>query len=330
MDLVSIIIINWNGKKFIEGCLNSIAKQDYPAIEIIVIDNTSTDGSPDIVEEMFPEAKLVRNKVNRGFAGAFNQGVDTAKGHYIMSLNPDVYLQPHFVSAMVNAIKLDERIGSVSGKLLRQAEDEEGVIDSTGHIIFKNRLTRNRGVDQKDEGQYDQECYIFGTCGAAALYKRKMLEDIKIDSEYCDEDFFAFWEDIDLDWRAQLRGWSCYYTPYALAHHFRGGIRKPRPKVIELGNYRNRYLAIIKNDSFLGLFLNLHHILFTDTIKIGALLLRCPGALLGWIDILKLLPKMLSKRRKIQKRAVVKPRKVEIEWFQKFDYPNWIKKNILS
>jgi len=328
--LVSIILINWNGKKFIEGCLNSISKQDYSSIETIVIDNTSHDRSPDIVEEKFPEVKLIRNKKNLGFAGAFNQGVKAAKGSFVISLNPDVYLESDYVREMVKAVNKDTKIGSVSGKLLRQAEEEEGIIDSTGHIMFKNRLSRNRGNDEKDEGQYDQEDYIFGTCGAAALYKREMLEDVKINGEYCDEDFFAFWEDLDLDWRAQIRGWSCFYTPYAVAHHFRGGIRKPRPKIIEISNYRNRYLAIIKNDSITGLILNAHHILFTDTLKSGALLLRCPGALLGWIQVIKLSPKMLSKRRQIQRNAKVKPREVEKKWFQSFNYPNWIRKNILS
>lgn len=329
MELVSVIIINFNGGDFLEGCLDSLLSQDYPSVEIVAIDNASTDGSLDILKAKSSQLKLVANNINRGFAGAFNQGVNLSKSDFIMSVNPDIVLSPNFISTMVSEAKADTKIGSLSGKLIRRAKEEEGSIDSTGHIMFKNRLSVNRGDGEKDEGQYNQKEYVFGTCGAAAFYKREMLEDVKVDGDYYDEDFFAFWEDIDLDWRAQLCGWKCLYIPEAVAYHFRGGIRLPRPRIVELGNYRNHHFTVIKNDYLWGVVKNLPQILFADFLKSIALLFRCPSALfLGLLDILKFLPKMLSKRKVIQKKIKVKPCEIEKKWFGKFNYRNWVRKHL--
>lgn len=329
MELVSVIIINFNGQDFLQGCLDSLFSQDYSSVEIIAIDNASTDGSLDILKAKSSQLKLVANDTNLGFAGAFNQGVNLSKGDFIMSVNPDIVLSQNFIPTMITEAKADTKIGSLSGKLIRRAKGEEGIIDSAGHVMFKNRLSINRGDGEKDKGQYDQKEYVFGTCGAAALYRRAMLEGVKANKQYFDEDFFAFWEDIDLDWRAQLYGWKCLYVPEAVAYHFRGGIRFPRPRIVELSNYRNRYFTIIKNDYLWGLAKNLPQIIFTDFLKNTTLLFRCPSALfLGSLDILKFLPKMLSKRRAIQKRITVKPREIEKKWFRKFNYRKWIKKHL--
>ncbi|MDI6688933.1 MAG: glycosyltransferase family 2 protein [Actinomycetota bacterium] len=328
MDLVSVIIVNWNGKRFVKDCLDSVLGQTYPALEVIVIDNSSTDGSQEIIKRNYPSVILIENEENKGFSMAINQGIATSKGLYVIPLNIDVVMTPTYISEMVKAASLDEKIGSVSGKLLRfNDEGRTKVIDSVGHTMFENRLVIDRGDGEIDEGQYDQVEYIFGSCAAASLYKRGMLEDVKAGGEYFDEAFFAFLEDVDLNWRAQMHGWKCIYTPSAVAYHYRGGIAVRRTKLVEIHNYKNRYLMILKNDSFASILRNLHHFLITDTLKTGALLFRCPAALLGWIDILRELPRTFAKRRVIQKNRKVS--QVEIEkWFQKFDYKAWIRRHL--
>ncbi len=328
MDLVSVIIVNWNGKRFVKDCLDSVLGQTYPALEVIVIDNGSTDGSQEIIGRNYPSVILIENEENKGFSKAINQGIAISKGLYVIPLNIDVVMTPTYISEMVKAASLDEKIGSVSGKLLRfNGEGRTKVIDSVGHTMFENRLVIDRGDGEIDEGQYDQREYIFGSCAAASLYKRGMLEDVKAGGEYFDEAFFAFLEDVDINWRAQLLGWKCIYTPSAVAYHYRGGIAVRRTKLVEIHNYKNRYLMILKNDSFTSILKNLHHFLITDTLKTGALIFRCPAALLGWIDILRELPRAFAKRRVIQKNRKVS--QVEIEkWFQKFDYKAWIRRHL--
>ncbi|MBI4744268.1 MAG: glycosyltransferase family 2 protein [Actinobacteria bacterium] len=327
MKSVSVIILNWNGKALIEKCVESVLDQDYKPLKVILIDNASTDNSLELVSKYSP-VSIIKNDTNKGFAKAMNEGIKLSDGDYILLLNYDIILQQDFVSEMVKAIESSERIGSVSGKLLRlNSTKDMPVIDSTGHIIFRNRLAENRGENEIDKGQFNQIEFVFGTCGAAAFYRREMLEDIKVNDEYFDEAFFAFWEVVDLDWRAQLRGWQCIYTPYAIAYHERGGPFLRRSKFVELHNYKNRYFLMIKNDSFWSILKKSPQLLFTEILKGTALIFRCPSALKGWFYVAKELPAMFSKRRIIQERRLISQAEIE-RWFVKFNYLNWMRRNL--
>ncbi len=329
MKLATVILLNWNGKDFLRECILSILNQTYHPIELIAIDNASADGSAEWIKENFPSITLIKNKNNQGFAKAINQGIRLAKGEYLIPLNFDVILTENFVKEMVKAVEKDKRIGSVSGKLLRfKSAGESSYIDSTGHIIYRNRLAVNRGESELDNGQYSTAEEVFGTCGAAPLYRQKMLEDIKVNGEYYDESFFSFWEDIDLDWRARLRGWRCWYSPKAIAYHQRGGPSIRRSKMVEYYNYRNRYLVIVKNDKLFSLLKAFPQIIFTEVLKGGALLIRCPSALTSWLELLKLVPDTLAKRKIIQQRRVLSQREIE-KWFAPFNYIRWIKRHLL-
>lgn len=332
MKLVSIVILNWNGKDYLRQCITSGLEQTHHPIELFVIDNASSDGSVEWLQQNFPSLSVIRNKKNLGFAAAINQGIRLSRGDYVMPLNFDVIMTKTFVEELVKVAERDTRTGSVSGKLLRFASPEENrsYIDSAGHIIYRNRLVVNRGESEIDFGQYDQEEEVFGACGAAPLYCREMLEDIKIGGEYYDENFFAFWEDIDLDWRARLRNWESLYTPRAVAYHQRGGPSLRRSSAVELHNYKNRYLVILKNDKLYSFLKASPQILFTEILKAGAILTRCPSALVkGWILLIRLLPQTLKKRKEIQGRRLVSQTEIE-KWFYKFDYPKWIRRHLLN
>ena len=323
MSEVSVLILNYNGAKFIEACLQSVLAQDYPTTEIIVIDNASNDESADIVKEGFPGVVLLEAGANLGFAGGMNLGIKNSRGEFVLLLNPDVVLDKGFLSAMVEAIESDVSVGSVSGKVYKLEEREAHLLDTTGHVIFKNRLFTDRGDGEPDTGQYDSIEEIFGTCAGTGLYRRKMLEDVKIGDEYFDEAFFLFLEDTDLSWRAQLRGWKCLYTPRAVARHWRGGVAVRKSKLVELHNYKNRYMMIVKNDSGLSLFKSLHHFVITDTLKSAALLWRCPRALAGWWQVWRNMPALIRKRRIIQRNRTVGRKDFE-RWLMPFDYRGWI------
>ena len=174
----------------------------------------------------------------------------------MLTLNPDVLLLPNFIQALVDAGQFDSHIGTVCGKLLTMSAHfeipEKPVVDSTG--IYFNPMLRHldRGSQEVDNGHYLQYEYVFGATAAAALYRRAMIDDISLDGEFFDSDFFVYREDADVAWRAQLMGWKCMYAPYARGYHVRKvlpGNRRALPPEINMHSVKNRFLMRIKNIS---------------------------------------------------------------------------------
>lgn len=340
MKTVSVIVINFNGLADLPACLESVAGQDYPELELLIIDNGSTDGSAEWLREWaqaqsgrtrfkLAGSPVVENGANTGFSPALNQGIKATSGELVMPLNTDVVLEPAFISRLVEAFE-DRGVGSVSGKLLRFPPfGEDNIIDTAGHVIFNNRLAESLGEGRRGAASFLEPMEIWGTCGAAAVYSREMLDDVAVEGEYFDEDFFAFWEDLDLDWRARMRGWRCMFEPAAVGYHRRGGAGYRKSLLVETHNYKNRYLMIIKNDSARYLLRNLPGLAATEALKGGALLVRCPKALLGLGQVVRLLPAMVRKRRVIQSRRLVPARDLD-GWFQPFGYAKWVRRHLLN
>ncbi|MEE8317730.1 MAG: glycosyltransferase family 2 protein, partial [Candidatus Omnitrophota bacterium] len=241
--------------------------------------------SAEMIGTYFPESRLIRNTRNLLFCKAYNQGIDASKGSFILCLNNDVVLHKDYLKEALLAIGLDNKIGMVSGKILRM----DGVtIDSTGLFLGRNRKPIERGYDKKDNGQYEKSEYVFGVSGACAFFKRTMLMDIKSEYGYFDERFGMYYEDLDLCWRAQKKGWKAYYNPKAVAYHTRGGTavihRGARPSFnfpllsnsLKKRYLRNRYLCMRKNDSFLGILINLPFILWYELKIWSYLAIRLP------------------------------------------------------
>jgi len=339
MRLISIIIINFNGGRDLPDCLASIAGQDHDDIELIAIDNLSTDGSREYLLEFAGDPantarfangspRAIACAGNSGFSAALNAGIRESAGELLVSMNTDVVLEPGYIRELAATFD-DPEVGSAAGKLLRfPPGDPDNVIDSAGHVIFNNRLATNRGEGERGPDCYNEPERVFGTTGAAAMYSRRMLEDIKVGDEYFDEDFFAFWEDLDVDWRAALRGWKCLYNPLAVGYHRRGGAGYRKTLLVEYHNYKNRYLMVIKNDSARYLLRNLPGLLLTEALKAGALLVRCPRALSSVAEVVRLLPSTVAKRRAIQSRRLVPARELEC-WFQPFDYGAWVRRHLI-
>ena len=210
---LSVIIPNWNGKRFLKPCLDALGRQTYPNIEVIVADNASEDGSQDFIRQNFPDVKLVQLPENRGFTGACNAGITASEGDYVALLNNDTEVTPGWILAVVNAFERHPEVGIVASKMLLY--DERDCFHTAGDYFTVDGRAGNRGVWEKDEGQYDREEYVFSACGGSSAYRRTMLDQIGL----LDDDFFFSMEDIDIAWRAQLAGWRCLYTPDAIVYH---------------------------------------------------------------------------------------------------------------
>lgn len=310
MKLVSVNALNFNQEVFIRDCIRSVIAQTYKNLEITVTDNSPSANSLDVVEREWPTLKLIRNKTNKGYSKAHNEFIHTSSGEFLLFLNADIILDVNFVEEMIKAIEEDERIGMAQGKLYRMdaKEETQKTLDSTGVVLCKNRRNLDRGFGKRDIDQYDKKDYVFGSSGAALFCRRDMLEDIKISNEYFDQDFFAYREETDLAWRAQLAGWKGVYAPTAVAYHYRTyspDRRKKMPKNLRRLQYRNRYLMLIKNELPLTFILHLPFILFFEIVSLFYVLIRGPFLMKTWPEIIRLLPKMLKKRRQIMKKRTV-------------------------
>lgn len=327
MTKVSLIVLNYNGLSFLEPCLNSINSLNSAGWEgeKFIIDNASIDGSLAELEGNFKDFTLIANKKNVGFAKAMNQGIKRASGDIIVTLNVDVVLDQNFVSAALKYFKNPE-VGAVAAKVMRLPNKQ--IIDSTGHVVYKNRLFIDRGDGETDTGQYSKPEEVFGACAGIGIYRKAMLEDVQINGEYFDEDFFLFLEDTDLNWRARLFGWKTIYAPDVIAYHWRGGVAGRGSYVVEKNNYKNRYLMLIKNDNWLSLAKVAPQLLFTDFLKTAGVLSRSPRSFfVGVKEVLLLAPKMRRKRSIIQQRKRVDFKDVE-KWFAPFPYRQWIAKHL--
>jgi len=318
---VSITIVTWNSARFIQACLETVSRQDRDDLEVIVVDNGSKDDTPALLRVSPVVSQVLFNTDNRGFAAAQNQAARAARGTWLLSLNPDATLSSTFVAELITVGELDCRIGTVCGKLLRwdpeSHEELTRVIDSTG-IYFRRDLRHlDRGAEELDIGQYEKVEYVFGATGAAALYRRTMLDDVSVEGQYFDEQFFAYREDADLAWRAQLMGWHCLYTPKAIAWHVRRVTperRKHLPHEINWHSVKNRFLMRAKNISwplYRHCFLQTS---FRDAEIIGYCLLIDRKLASALASVWKLRRDLKRKRLIIQSRRRVSDRQL-VRWF---------------
>ncbi len=311
-DFVSVTIVTYNSGRFIKRCIESVLAQKYPLKEIIVIDNNSTDGTVDILERFEDRCQVVYNGENLGFAAAQNQAIALSNGEWVMTLNPDVLLLPNFIQSLVDAGQIDPRVGTVCGKLLAMTATFEipnkPLVDSTG-IYFTPMLRHlDRGSQEVDNGHYLRQEYVFGATAAAALYRREMIDDVAVEGEFFDSDFFVYREDADVAWRAQLLGWRCIYQPYARGYHVRNvlpGNRRALPAEINMHSVKNRFLMRMKNISGSLYRRNFFSITARDAVVVSCVLFREHSSLKAFWFLMKNWRKVMAKRRAIQARQRV-------------------------
>ncbi len=213
LPLTTVIIPNWNGARHLPICLESLRRQAYPRVEVIVADNGSTDGSLELLACDYPKVRVLPLGENRGFAGACNAGMQVAQGEFVVLLNNDTETDPRWLEEVVAAFERHPEAGIVASRML--LFDQRDTFHTAGDFYRIDGTPGNRGVWQKDVGQYDREECVFSACGGSTAYRKAMLDQVGL----LDEDFFFSCEDVDLAWRAQLAGWKCIYTPRAVVYH---------------------------------------------------------------------------------------------------------------
>jgi len=252
VPLVSYVLVNWHTEELLPRALRSIQAQEHTQHEIILVDNASPDFDEVTVSGIVP-LTIIRNTRNRGFAAANNQGIAASRGDYVVLLNCDAYLDSGFTAGALAVFESNPRIGTVVPKILR--DDGSDRIDSCGHLMHLDRTPVHRGRNERDQGQYDAGGFVFGGTAAAVMYRREMLEvvvargSISTSGQVFDESFFAYYEDVDLDWRASLAGWRAYYEPRCRAFHRGHGSGGRASYLIRLRAEKNRYLMMAKNDT---------------------------------------------------------------------------------
>lgn len=291
----SIVIVTYNSEKYIKACLESIFRQDFNNYEVVLIDNASRDKTLSVADSLKASLKIRIENKNTGFSAAVNKGITLSSGEYILTLNPDVTLKDNFLSRINKDIdSFDENTGMVGVKILKAGA--ENIIDSTGLVLSKAIRFFDRGSGKKDNGQYDRYRKILGPCAAAAVYKKEMLEDIRIDGEYFDKDFFYLLEDFDIALRARKKGWKAIYMPEAVCYHERNG-SGVRQNYRQYMTFRNRYFLMIK-DIDIGLK-SLFFILCYDIPRFIFLLMTNIRTVRAILEIGIALTTMLSKRKAI-------------------------------
>jgi GT2 family glycosyltransferase len=212
-ETFSVIIPNWNGSKYLRACLDSVRAQTQQPLELLLVDSASTDDSLELVRRHYPEVKVVALPRNRGFTAAVNAGVARAQGAFVALLNQDAEASPQWLQALACAAQAHSEVGAIACKIL--LADQRDRFHSAGDLYGVDGIGVNRGVWQRDEGQFDQEEDVFGACGGAAAYRRAALTAVG----GLDEAFFMYYEDVDVAWRLQIAGWRTVYAPRAVVFH---------------------------------------------------------------------------------------------------------------
>lgn len=302
--MVSVVIVTWNMRAYLEACLASLNRQTCAPLEIIVVDNGSRDGTAQLLRCEYPNVRTLLFGRNEGYCRANNKGLAIAKGDVVLFLNADASLDSLAIERAERAFTESPRIAAVAPKILRL---DRRTVDAAGQMLTRARRVEERGYGQRDAGQFDAPEDVFSACGAAAFWRTEAIADVSLNGEFFDEDFFAYWEDADVGWRAKQRGWRIVYRPDVMAYHARGGAFALKSKAVfsileksEEFQYhivKNRYLTMIKNDSWQGVLRHLPFILAWEQM-VKLFLITHPHVLLRLLDNIEVLvSRALARRR---------------------------------
>lgn len=297
---MSLVILNWNGRHFLSECLEGLRDQRYRSFEITVVDNGSDDGSVDFIKRCYPEVNVIALSQNLGFAAANNLAIKTVKSKYIALLNNDAVPDHLWLEKLVDMMDRHTEAGFAASKMV--FEKDRGTIDRAGdaYTTAGAALLRGRG---EPVDNFDNEEWVFGACAGAALYRTEMLRDIGL----FDEDFFLLYEDVDLSFRAQLKGYRCLYVPEAVVYHKGSGSVVHDSPLSVYYSHRNLEWVYIQNmPSRLLLKTIIPHILY-DIAALSYFVISGRGKdfFRAKKDALRGLKRALKKRQWIQSGKVV-------------------------
>ena len=265
--LLSVIIPNWNGKRFLEDCMDSLRGQTFQNFETILVDNGSIDDSVDFAKKHYGDfIRIIRNDKNLGFTGGNNVGIQASKGEYIVLLNNDTWVDPHWLEELAKATRFDPPVGMWASKVCSYYQRDR--IEGVGELIYWDGLCRARGQYEQDHGQYNVIEEILFPPGCGAMYRKSLFDEIGL----FDEDFFAYADDSEIGIRARLAGWRCLYVPRAIIYHKNSGTGGQHSPFKAFYVERNRFWVTLK-------YFPLPLLLFTPFFTIWRFAFQAYGAL---------------------------------------------------
>lgn len=309
---LTVSLVTFNGANMLPHCLQSIHAQTFQDFELVIFDNHSTDATRSVIASIYPEAKLISSEKNNGFAVGHNTVIAQSTSSYICVLNQDVVLDPKYFFYCIQRLDESPELGSIQGKILRVKEltrtPYSDTIDTCGiaiHPFFHHFFSLGENAP---EGTYNTEKRIFGAVGTAPVYRRQALEDCAISldgkTEYFDEDFFMYKEDVDLAYRLCWRGWRALYVPSARAYHIRTAksasllLGRTRPEKVNKWSYRNHFFVLIKNMSTRMCMRYAVGVVLYELSKIVYHGFRAPRTLISALkDVLRMRNRMMEKRK---------------------------------
>lgn len=318
--------MTYNGAKWLPDCLASLRAQSLGRLEILVVDNASSDGTVALLRgEMEQDRRvvLIEATENLGFAKAHNRNILAARGDFVCLLNQDIALHERFFEEAVKPFAVDPRIAAVQGRLRRLRDDGRrlNVLDTTGLVMHRDRRAVSRAQGEEDGFRHAVAGPVWGADGPAPVYRRSALFSARVPAssggwEVLDEDFFMYKEDVDLAWRLRNLGWTAWYQPSALAWHARGaggtgakglvGIARAGraiPRAVKKISWRNQRLMQVKNESADGLLRDMPWLYRREVLALGFMLLTEPQRLQAVLQLIRLLPGAMRKRRYIRREG---------------------------
>ncbi len=327
---LSVQIVTNNAKETIAECLRCLQQQSYKDFSVLIIDNNSSDGTSSFLRENYPKVLLLQNVKNLGLGKAHNQGLKLINSEYVLFLGQNILLASDAIEKLVSAMEKNPQMGSCGGKLLIHSErlanefSQEDILESTGLVMKQDRSIAIRGYCEKDSGQYDTLCEVFGFGGSFVMYRRTALEGVKISieafhiDEYFDEEYSFFVSDIDIAWRSQLFGYKSIFIPSAVGHAMyatteelpitmkKWNPQKSKNPLNSLLYYPSQVATIFKNESTHDLLLPLPAVAFHQFKDFSkALILRRSRFLSEIFRFGNVLPKLRAKRTFIQQKKKV-------------------------
>lgn len=305
---ISVVIVSYNSERFLKKNLESLVNQSQNFKQIIVVDNNSSDLSREVAGS-FNEVTVISISDNVGYSVAVNRGIEESTSDILLISNPDTYFDLGFSKLVLQKFEADRELALMSPLILRF---EQRKIDSAGQGSSISFYPVEKGFGKDVGGILLKEEKTFSVCGAATVFCRKALEKLMVGDEYYDENFFLFWEDFDIGWRANLLGLKIKFFPDVIAYHYRGGTMKKsfitkfsmslaRSPEIKFHLIKNRYLTLIKNFRLKKDWYHLPFILIKDILWVGILTLSSPKIIIRFAELPGYFKKAREKRKIIKK-----------------------------
>ena len=328
--LVDIVVLNHNGKKFLDDCFQSIRQTTYSNYEVYLLDNASTDDDIAYVEQKYPEVKIIKNPLNNGFCAAYNLAFSVTIGKYFICLNNDVKVKPDWLDHMVEVAESDENIASIQCKIVSFFDEKQfeyagssgGMLDKYGYPFLRGRVFKSI---EDDHGQYDDVATVFWTCGAAMFIRKSVLE---VTGNF-EDTIVHHMDEIDLCWRMHMAGYTSKVVPKSVILHYGGATIQSYSFKKMYWNHRNSIFMVMKNyNTYNAITKTFVHVILDYMAAVNSMIQGkfmhafAIGAAHTWIFLNFFL--ILGKRKKVQARRTVNdseilklmyPKSVALQYF---------------